>query len=131
MKKIKAILVDVEKENVKVIEIERNLDTYYKLIGCQCIDIATRTIGGKLYDIICDDEGLFCENPKISAIDKHFQPMLVGNLIITGVANNAGNLTSLTDDDVEHIMHYVREIRTKFFQDGYKVIYGCDYEEDN
>lgn len=56
--------------------------------------------------------------------------MLVGNLIITGVANNAGNLTSLTDDDVEHIMHYVREIRTKLFPDGYKVIWGCDYEED-
>ena len=129
MKKIKAILVDVEKENVKVIEIERNLDTYYKLIGCQCIDIVTRSIGGKLYDIICDDEGLFYDKPKISAIDKHFQPMLVGNLIITGVANNAGNLTSLTDDDVEHVMKYVREFRTNFFPDGYKVVCDCGYEE--
>lgn len=83
-----------------------DLDDYYREIGCDTIDIVVRRIGGELYDIICDDEGLLKEDPKVSAISADCRPMLVGNLIFAK-HNNQGETTSLSNDDVIRILSQI------------------------
>ena len=89
-------------EETKVVKASE-LEDYYRLIGCDCIDIVARKIGDKYLEIICDDEGLLKENPRISAVDKNMKPALVGNLLIAGSTDEDGELTSLTDKDIELI----------------------------
>jgi len=83
-------------------EIPHNLDGYYKLLDCQTIDIVSRKIGGKYYDIVCDDEGLFKDQVKVSAVDGSGQAMLVGKLFICK-HDGHGNKVGLDDDDILNI----------------------------
>jgi hypothetical protein len=85
-----------------VVEIPKDLNGYYKLLGCNTIDITRRKIGGKYYDIICDDEGLFKETVMVSAVDGSGSAMLVGKLLICNHDEN-GNEASLTQDDILNI----------------------------
>ena len=94
------------------------MEDYYKLIDCETIDIVNRDINGNCYDIICDDEGTFKENPRISAIDDMWQPMLVGNLIICGTANEEGNMIDLSDKDIDFIMENIKRIPTRNYPEG-------------
>lgn len=86
-KGMRALLLDAAKRDISEVE-PCELGEYQELMGCRCIDIVNREIAGKRYDIVCDDEGLFCCDPRISAIDDMGQPMLVGSLIIVGEARN-------------------------------------------
>lgn len=92
----------ITKDEVKVVEVN-GLDDYYKLIECDTIDIAYRSIGGKAFDIICDDEGLLKESRRVSAVKVTGEPALVGNLIVCGEADEEGEETSLTEADIELI----------------------------
>ena len=85
-----------------VVEIPNSLDGYYKLLDCQTIDIVKRKIGGKYYDIVCDDEGLFADNALVSAVDGDNQPMLVGKLLICN-DDGKGNEAGLTQEDILNI----------------------------
>ena len=89
-------------EETKVVNASE-LEDYYRLIGCDCIDIVARKIGNKYFEIICDDEGLLKENPRISAVDKNMKPALIGNLLIAGPVDEDGELTSLSDEDISII----------------------------
>lgn len=85
-----------------------DLQDYYDALKCDCFDIATRQIveidgeSGKVFDIFCDDNGLFAENPIPSALDDNMQVALVGNLIFAN-HDNMGNTTSLSDEDIDFI----------------------------
>ena len=81
---------------------QEGLDEIYRLIECNAIDIVERWIGGKPYRIICDDEGMYAVNPKISFYAPR-ECYLVGNLIITGHEDNEGYLTSLSVADILNI----------------------------
>lgn len=85
-----------------------DLKSFYEEIGCSLIDITTRKINGKYYDIICDDEGLFCEDPIVTAVNGDGAPRLVGGLIICGSADDEGNLTSLEAEDVLRLTNAVQ-----------------------
>ena len=101
---MKVIYLNVnERKAPEVLEIEDKLETFYKLIDCSTVDIVTREIGGKPFSIICDDEGLFVEKPTISALKKEHKTELVGNLIITGMPDDDGELTGLTDEEIRTI----------------------------
>lgn len=81
----------------------KNLDDFYREIGCSCIDIASLSIGGKTFDIFVDDEGLLKDDAgeHISAIameDGSFLPQLVGTLVFAN-HDAAGNTTDLSLDD--------------------------------
>lgn len=90
---MKVVYLNVKKgEFLKPMNIEDDLDTFYRLIDCRTIDIVTRSVHGKKVSIICDDEGLFEENPQISAVGCG---NLVGNLIFTGLPDEDGNLTDI------------------------------------
>ena len=51
---MKFLLLDVKNEKVETVDIEPTLDEYYRLLDCRCIDIPSRIIGGRVFDIICD-----------------------------------------------------------------------------
>lgn len=82
------------------------VDELQTLIDCRCFDITRRKIGGKYFDIVCDDEGLFRDKPVPSAADKNGAVMLVGNLFI--VRHKGADLMSLTDDDFALIQKHLR-----------------------
>ena len=103
------LLIDVNKNKVKVVDVD-SLDSYYSHIGCRCIDIVNRKIGDKRFGIICDDEGLFVENPKTSAITQSGMPMLVGNLLIAGGEIFDGELTPITANDVDYIYNFIIDV---------------------
>lgn len=101
--KVRGILIDVSGNKVEEREVEEcNLDDLYGILNCNTIDIVVRTIGGKPFDIVCDDEGLLKENPIVTAISEKGDYMLVGNLFICN--HNKDCLASLNDDDIAHIM---------------------------
>lgn len=93
-----------ESKTPEIMDIEDNLETYYNLIQCDTIDIVRMDINGKAYDIVCDDEALFKTDVKASALDDDYHQQLYGNLIITGCADSEGFLTSLTEEDINHII---------------------------
>lgn len=85
----------------EVVDFDGSLEEAYELIECNCIDIARRRIGGKYFNIIIDDEGLFKTHPIPSAIDADtHEIMLVGNILIAG---DGSDLCGLTDGDISLI----------------------------
>lgn len=123
---MKTILLNVEKETVKIIEVENNLEAYYKALNCDLIEIFERKIGGKWFDVMCDEEGTFKEPVKISAINDMGEPMFVGNLMFFH-NDGEGNLVGLADDDIEHIKHYIQKMYTNKFPAGYPMLTQCEY----
>lgn len=111
----------------EVMEIQDDIQEFYKLIDCRCIDIVNRKIGRKRFDIICDDEGLFTDSPKISAIDNLGKPMLVGNLIIVGTADENGDLVGLTDNEVKYVTERIQKMFTHKYPEGYYMLTQCEY----
>lgn len=85
-----------------LVELPETIEGYYKLLGCNTIDIVTRNFGGHYYDVVCDDEGLFQDNVKVSAVDKNGQAMLVGKLFICK-DDGKGNEIGLDTNDVDRI----------------------------
>lgn len=110
--KIKGVLVDIINKRIETREVEDTLEEYYNLLNCDMIEIVSRHIGGKDYDIICDEEGLLKVNPIVSAFDSLNQPMLVGNLFIVNYGGN-GKEASLTEEDIDHILKFGHLIETK------------------
>lgn len=107
MKKLRGVLIDVNATDPKVIEIEDRLENFYDILNCHCIDIVTRKIGNVPFDIICDDNGLLKENPILTGMSFDEQSHLFGNLLIVGLADSEGNLTSLSAADIKKIGHYM------------------------
>lgn len=112
-KRITAVLVDTEKEIFGIVNIPNELDAFYKVLGCRCIDITTRRIGKTVAEIICDDEGLLVEAPKISAINNLGEAQLAGSILIVGNGDSDGNLTSLSNEDANHILSCVQLLSTR------------------
>lgn len=109
---MKMFFIDVENAYAEcVVDVEPTLETYYKMLNCNTIDITERCVGGVYYDFICDDEGLFVENNCVSAFNSNKEPMLVGNLLIC-LHNGEGEEVGLTDLDCkllkQHLQHVVR-----------------------
>ena len=81
-KLITVYFIDAKTMNCKLMEIENNLETFYKLICTDSIEVVARYINGKMTQIICDEEGKLKEHQLISASSSDFRETLVGNLII-------------------------------------------------
>ena len=129
-KLLRGVLVDVKNETASVAEIPDDLDEFYRILNCDCIDIVVRSIGGrfrKKFNIVCDDEGLYKNPQKISAINNMGQPQLVGNLFIIGDLDPEGNLLSLTEYDEAYILSKVQKIGTTKFPAGYPMLTQCEY----
>lgn len=122
---LRGVLVDVEKETVSVVEIPYELDEFYRILNCDCIDIVSRRIGRKNFKIVCDDEALLKAPTKISAIDNLGRPMMCGNLFIVGGEVINGNLTSLEHPDT--VLKRIQHMCTRKFPAGYPIVTQCEY----
>lgn len=57
---MKGYLIDSKTDECYVADIEEpSLDEYYRLLGCDCIDIVMRNVRGHLLNIVVDDIGLY------------------------------------------------------------------------
>ena len=124
--KITGILIDVEHEIAHVVTINRELEEYYKLLNCQLIEIVSRKIGNRIYDIICDEEGALKDKPKISAINDLGMPILVGNLFIVNY-DGIDNEISLTQSDIDYIMPFIQKQATRKYPRPYPMLQQCDH----
>ena len=124
---MKYLLLDVKNREVKTVE-AKGLDDYYRLIGCRTIDIISRSIGDVRVEIVLDDEGALVNNPKVSAIDIDGTPMLFGNLLVaSGRVTEDGELTELTQEEVDEIMDNIPTITTSVYKEPYPVFVEMDY----
>ena len=123
---MKMLLIDVYNNEIKVVE-ANGLADYYKYIECDLIDIVRRKIGDKEFEIVCDDEATFAEHPKVSAIDIAGVPCLFGNLLIAGGKVVDGDLTEITDEEIEYVKGYLIEIKTAYYKEPFKVLWEMDY----
>ncbi len=127
---MKSVFIDVQSHQVKVVDIEDKLEVFYEMIGCTLVEIPRRYIGKKLYSVICDEEATFVEDPIPSMIDEEGKILLLGNLIVCGNVDDEGNLTSLTDEDVERILWNIAGGSTEKHKDLFPLLVGSyDYEE--
>ena len=59
------------------------------------VDIININIGGKVYKVICDDEGLFKSPLHFSVITKSIQPLIVGNVLICNSEEKSLNISDV------------------------------------
>lgn len=102
---MKCFWLSIEQCEAKEVDIEFNLDTYYKMLNCRCIDIATRRIGDQYFDFIVDDEGAIVDKPYVTCLNDEMEGMLYGSLIICRSEN--GEEKPLTDEDIELIKKHL------------------------
>ena len=124
---MKMLMLDVVNKDVKMVE-ANGLGDYYNLIGCDYVDIIHRRIGDVEVEIVLDDEGLLVENPKPSGISVDGTPMLFGNLLIaSGRVTEEGELTELTEEEIDEIMDNVATITTSVYKEPYPAFIEMDY----
>lgn len=124
MRRIKAYYIDPTTGIAEAREIVPELRTYYDMLHTDVIDIVNRGFVSckRRFDIICDDEGLLKDEPLISAIDERMHPMLVGSLLVIGEADDEGNETSLTDEDVRVLERFTYSFGTRAHPTPYKML---------
>lgn len=118
------LVLDVKNNDVKPVQCSE-LDDFYRELDADVFNIARRKIGGRYYDIFVDDMGLWREDPVVSAISPKMEPMLVGNLVFAN-HDDAGETTSLTDEDMDRIVHNLFLIRQVGDEKEHMVVM-CEY----
>ena len=122
-----SMLIDVYKEKTRVIYVDpNNFRSMYELLNCRIVTIETIKIGGRFYDIVCDDEALFHEPCKISAIDPLANPVLTGNLLV--FRHGKKQMLPLLKEDIRYVQRFMQKIYTNFFPKGYVMLTGCEYQ---
>lgn len=99
------ITVEPEKPSVTPVSIDHDFRAIQKIIDVNCFDIVRAKIGGKYFDVYCDDEGLLKSDPILSAATKDGYG-LFGNLFICQ-NDGRGNSKSLTPEEILHITKHV------------------------
>lgn len=134
MSKIRATLLKRGlngKLDIQVLEdFDETLENIYRVVECETIDIITRKIKGRIMAIILDDEYLLSDLP-LSAPTGVFIPnprreQLFGNLLITGLTDDDGNLTSLNEDDIKAIFYSIYHTGTTKNNDYFETL-GYDF----
>ena len=127
MAEIKGYFIDVANEQARPVTVEYSLESFYKLLNCDMIDITPRRIGrdNRLYDIICDEEGLLKGAPIVSAYTTDNEPVLVGSLLIVNIGE--GDLESLKPDDIKYIRDYVCDLIDLRKGTIHPILTQCDY----
>lgn len=123
------LLIDVEQSKVQIVTDASSLQDYYKLLNCDLIDIVRRRIGGRHYNIICDEEGLLKDNCTPSAFDSAGYAALVGNLLIMGPdIDELGEMSDLKPIDIMHLQNHIHLMYTNYNRpEGYFVVTDCEY----
>lgn len=94
------------------VEFSNSLKEYYDVIGCDCIEIIERSIGNRPFSLVCDEEGLLKSDPIPCCVNAYDREIIYGNVLVTGLTDEEGNLTSLTDEDVQLILNNTMRVFT-------------------
>ena len=123
----RAFLIDVENDVIKEVSVGNDCKDFHKYINCRCFTVTSRKVGGKSFDVYCDDEGLLLDpQPPISAYSlKLNEPMLVGNLILAN-HDMEGNTTDLSDEDIKLIKENLIFATSPAKPKGYQLL-ACEY----
>lgn len=126
--KLTLFLVSIEDKKAEKVVIDHSLQAFYDTIHCfnDTIDIVMRKIGGKYFDVICDDDGLAKDPHHCSAVDKEGEPMLVGSFLVAN-HDSAGDTRSLTDEDIAVIQKSVQVVCTRNLPQPHPIIVGMEY----
>lgn len=108
MKKIKGVLIDIDKKKVSVEEIDNTFTAVHKILNDSVFHtIVRRKIGKNIYDIICDYEGLLHPSAykRVSAMSLDGSNLLVGNIFVCNENWNKDGLEleTLTESQVEEV----------------------------
>lgn len=125
-RKITGVLVDVTTRTAAKVTVEKDLDSYYKILNCRCIDIVRRGIGGKRFYIICDDEALLTSSPRVSAVGIDGEMMLAGNLFVVQT-DGGDDLQSLTEAEIRHVLLNAKWLVSLVHHDIRCVLTNCTY----
>lgn len=123
---LRMLCVDVYNNKILFINIKDDLSEFYIRLRCNTIDIARRSIGGRSYEVICDDDALFQPDRRISAFSKSGDVQFVGNLLICTYAGN-GELGGLSDADIHHLMNHVRYLYNPVTGSRRPVMFNVEY----
>ena len=97
------VMLYVREDSATFEKVEPSLQNYYKLLNCDCIDIVNIAIGGKKFDVICDNEALLKQPPlSFSVISSEGYPMVAGNILVCN--SEDGYETDLTGVDVMKLL---------------------------
>ena len=126
--KLTLFLVSIEDKKAEKVVIDHSLQAFYDTIHCfnDTIDIVMRKIGGKYFDVICDDDGLAKDPHHCSAVDKEGEPMLVGSFLVAN-HDSAGDTRSLTDEEIAVIQKSVQVVCTRNLPQPHPIIVGMEY----
>ena len=126
-KTITGVLIDPEKGIAEKRTLAKDLSAYYETLRCTCIDIVNRSICGKRFDIICDDEGLLTADQWLSAIDDLGSPMLVGPLFVVQF-DGMDDVTDLTDEEIAYVLrHVTRDAMTTAHPEPHPLLTAVSY----
>ena len=116
------VMVIPEDKAGYVTNITDSLEEFEHIIGCDCVDMVTRTIGGIRYCILVDDCGLL-KDREITAFHRlgEIIPYLVGTLIVTKLDSTGENFVDLSDADLENIEKHMSCMT------GHAILFGLDY----
>lgn len=124
---MRGYLIDVIEGKTHSVDVF-DLEDYQKFIHCQTIDIVSRTIGDREYEIICDDEGLSKRPALVSAVNSNGQPMLVGNLIVMGNSGGDEDMHEISFDEIQHLKKHFMHVVTKGSGPIHHYTLLCDVE---
>lgn len=113
---VKVKRIDEEILTCELMTIDDDLKCFYEQIGCRCIDIVERRFGGRLFDIICDDEALLSNEPGLPT-SLWFERKEKGGKLLEGLFgtlllchnDGQGNLTGATAEDLLKIQQAYME----------------------
>lgn len=108
-KTIRGYWVNAENATAEVVEFEDRLDEYYRMLGCDLFDIATRFIDGHEFLFFVDDCGLLRDSPRVTAIDTRGEPALVGSLVVVARdEDDPAEVRGLTDEEIGVLMKHTQ-----------------------
>lgn len=93
----------ITKEEARPQYVKNEHRHFREIIGCDCVNIIERYIGGKRFDFVIDDESALIEGNHITAFAYDVDEEINGNLIICGSGAQDGEEHSLTAEDVKDI----------------------------
>ena len=86
------------------ISLHGSLDDYYRLLECDIIEAPEFQIDDEIVTVICDEEGLFKENPTVRIWNSKNKPLVVGNIFLCKANHRTGKFKSLEDKTIENII---------------------------
>jgi hypothetical protein len=105
---MRAMLLDVYTQEVKIVDVESNIYAWYELLNCDMVEMPERKIENKYFTFICDEEGLLKSEPIISVMGADGSAMITGSILICNWEE--GDITDLTEEDIKLISKHVRQL---------------------